>query len=750
VSITALAGRPPAPYEAKLVPPLLRAGVVPRPELAQRLRQTARSTVALIVAPAGYGKTTLLGQVAEHAGKRPFVWVRVDASDNDPLTFVRCLTTALDRAVTLAAGTPRQRTRASDSHALLAARLVKRLKGVEPLAIAVEDLHLVTSYRSLKIVEAIANNLPPRSQLFLTSRTYPRLGLTALRADGRLIELGTEDLRLSAVEAHDLLRAAGIEGSADDVAHLTARAEGWPTGLYLATLACERHGQELAAFDGSDRFVSDYFGAEYLDAMDADERIFLIDASVLEFPSGPLCDAVLRTSGSAARLARLARSNLFVTRQGSGKAHVYRLHAMLRDTLVAELCRRDPGRFDEIALRAADWMESHGELGEAADYAWAAGDRDRFARIAEEAALPLLQVGQLASIERWIGRLDPDLLEEHPALAVCGAFVHTLRGRPLEAEALAPVAELAPVETVMPDGTPSAEPWIAVLRAAMCRGGKDEMRRDSAHALATLAEDSPLRPTALVLLGAGQLLAGENGAADEILAEAHVAAMNGAVWDTAALAVALRSHLAAADERWDAADELARTASEVLQTEHLEAHPTSPMTFAAGMRAAVHHGDWVRAGNDLERVRDHLPEHAPAWFSVLVHLEVARALAGLSKRDEAAAELAGAESLLADAPDLGVLATQAAELRAELDRGVRPGGTYGRLTPAELRLLPHLATHRTFREIGDHLGISRNTVKTQAICSYRKLGAGSRSEAVLRAVELGLIAGSEALETRPA
>ena len=101
-----------------------------------------------------------------------------------------------------------------------------------------------------------------------------------------------------------------------------------------------------------------------------------------------------------------------------------------------------------------------------------------------------------------------DLLDRYPALAICGAWVHDLQGRPEEAEAWAATAERSPVETVMPDGTPSQEPWTAALRAAMCRNGKDEMRQDAARALSGLAEGSPWRPTALMLLGVGQLLAG--------------------------------------------------------------------------------------------------------------------------------------------------------------------------------------------------------------------------------------------------
>jgi LuxR family transcriptional regulator, maltose regulon positive regulatory protein len=732
-------GRPLAFDDAKLVRPRIREGIVPRPELVYRLRPTARSTVALIVAPGGYGKTTLLSELTARGDRRPFVWITVDGADNDPLAFARCVTRALERAGIIQPRAPRAKAPPQDSHAVLVARLVKALREADPVVIAIDDLHLLTSLRSRKIVEAVANNLPPQSQLLLAGRTHPRLGLTALRAQGRLIELGTDDLRLSPDEGLELLRAAGTEASAAGAADLIDRAEGWPAGLYLAALANAGDGVALSRFDGSDRFVVDYFEAEYLDELDAEERNLLIEASVLDRPSGPMCDAVLDTSGSAILLDRIARSNLFLTGVGSGKPRVYRLHPMLRDALAGELRQRDPGRAAAIAARAADWSERHGDAEAAIEYAWTAGDRERFAALVEHAALSLSQMGRLAAIESWLSRLDSVTLARRPALAIYGGYVHNLRGRPDEADAWAALAAQAPVEAAMPDGTASPEPWRAVLRAAMCRGGTDEMRQDAADALSGLAEGSTWRPIALMLLGVGQVLAGEPAAADEILAEAHLAATAAHCSNAAAVALASRSLLAAADERWDAARNLAATARDTLHEAHLEEYPTSPLTFVASARAAVHASDWVRARNDLARARENLPAHAPAWLAAQVHLEAARAHLGLSERGQAAEAFEKVETLLARSPDLGVLSEQTAELREQLERSAHPVGAGERLTPAELRLLPLLTTHLTFREIGELLHISRNTVKTQAICTYRKLGVTSRSEAIDRAIELHLV-----------
>jgi LuxR family maltose regulon positive regulatory protein len=732
--------------EAKITPPRIRPDVVPKADVLHRLRSTGRSTVALLVAPGGYGKTTALVELVRRAGNRPVAWVGIDEEDNDPTGFVRCLGAALERSGAVDGALIRRGCRPGDSHAVLTARLVRALGKAEPLALVLDNLHLVTGTRSLKVIEAVANNLPPQSQLLLASRTRPRFGLTKLRAEGRLIELTTEDLRLSDEEAFRLLEDAGARVTADTAARVNARAEGWPAGLYLAALASADGDPSLASFDGSDRFVSDYFDAEYLSKLDDDDRTFLIRASVFEELSGPLCDAVLGLSGSTAGLERIARSNLFVLGSRASRPRVYRLHTMLRDALAAELRRHEPGRAEAIAADAADWAVRHGDLELAGDYAWAAGDRDRFAEIFESAALQFFHTGRLEVLERWLARADAGLLERNPPLAVSGAFIEAWLGHADRADAWAALAERATPDSRMPDGTPSIEPWAATLRATMCRAGKDEMRHDAARALAGLAEGSPWRPSALMLLGVGQLLEGEVTAADEILAEAHAAATVAETASTGAIALAERSLLAAAEGRWQNAESLAASACELLQSAHLETAPTSPIAFAASARSAVHHSDWVRARNDLEHALAYLPEGAPPWFSVQVHLEAVRARLDLSEWDQAMAALDRAESVLADSRDLGVLAERATALRQELERPTTTNESHDRLTPAERRLLPLLTTHLTFREIGSLLAISRNTVKTQAIGTYRKLGVTSRSEAIDRAIELGLVERPDALQ----
>jgi LuxR family maltose regulon positive regulatory protein len=736
------------PSESKLRPPPLREGMVSRAALLEALRPAALATVALIGAPAGYGKTTLLAEVAADARRRPFAWLTVDEQDNDPARLLAALAaalvknggvggTALDRL-----GKPRT------SLPVAVRRLGAALSEAGPIGLAVDDVHLLTSERSIAVLETVATQLPPRSRLLLASRNRLPDALAVPRDGARLIELGREDLRMSEDEARLLFKGAGLDIADDAALALAERMEGWPTGLFLAALVLESDGEALSSFDGSDRFVRDYFREECLSRLENENVRFLERASVLDRLSGTLCDYAVRVSGSATRLEQLARSNLFVIPIPAGKSRTYRLHTAFRDALRTELQRRDPRLAQSIAARAADWSKREGDSEHAVSYAWAAGRFDEFAELVDDSALALYHAGGLRTIEQWLTWPDERLLARHPRLAVWSAFVRLLRGQDEEAVRW---LDLAAQATADPDRSADGTPlpaWRALIRSAMCPSGLDRMRQDAARSLAALGDGSPWRCIALLLLGVTYLLAEETTVGQEFLAEAQTTAAISGAKDTFCIALAQRALLEAAEGRWNTADAFATNARSVLQESHLDDYPTSALTFAASARSAVHRSDWVRARTDVERTKRLLPMLTLAlpWLAVQVRLELARAQLELSEHGAGAEVLADAEALLAQGPDLGVLRARAEELRRELDKGSRPDDRWEHLTPAELRLLPLLTTHLSFREIAEILKISRNTVKTQAICVYRKLGVSSRSAAIERASELGLVEKPEVLE----
>jgi LuxR family transcriptional regulator, maltose regulon positive regulatory protein len=737
---------PIAVAESKLRRPAPRDGSVSRTALLETLRAAAVPTIGLVAAPAGYGKTTLLAEVAAD-GRRPFAWVTIDEQDNEPMCLVAALAVALAGAGSLDESMVEEVVKRRASPAAAVKRLAAALGAGGPVALAVDDLHLLSSESSVGVIEVIAAHLPPRSRLLLASRTRPPDGLREPRDGTRVLELGREELQMSDEEAAVLLRRAGAEVSDDQRAVLMERLEGWPAGLYLAALVVAADASAAASFDGSDRFVTEYFREECLGALgDADIR-FLERASVLERLSGALCDSALRMSGSAGRLKRLARSTLFLIPLADGPSRTYRLHTALRDALRGELRRCEPEVADAIAGRATEWATRQGDLEEAVTYAWGAGKVDEFAALVERSAPALYHAGGLATIERWLTWPNEAAFAQHPALSLWRALVSLLRGDDEEAVRWLDLAAHAPADLDGSiDGTPSRA-WRSLILAALCRSGVQAMRADAAAALAALGDSSPWRPSALLLLGVTHVLAGETAEASEALSEAQTTAAISGAKDTFCVALAERSLLEAAQGRWATAEAFATSARTVVQESHLEDYPSSALTYAASARSAVQRSDWVRARTDVERTNRLLPMLTSAlpWLSVQVRLQIARTQLELSAHDAASAVLTEAEALLAEGIDLGRLGSQVEELRRELQRAPQADDGTGQLTPAELRLLPLLTTHLTFREIAEILHISRNTVKTQAICVYRKLGVSSRSAAIERASELGLVEKPEVL-----
>jgi LuxR family maltose regulon positive regulatory protein len=725
--------------DSKLEPPAAQAGSVARTALVNRLRAASGAPVISIVAPAGYGKTTLLGQWARR-DSRPFAWVSLDAQDDDPRKLFAYVAEALAASGAFDSSAPSYR---GSAWAAALSRLVAWLAGAsQSFTLVLDGADHLQSPECTELVGAVARNLPAGSRLALAGRRAPALA-PRLRAHGLLLEFGRADLALSARESRLLLEAAGFAATPEDAVGLTQKTEGWPAGLYLAALSLQdRQGSagSVGSFGGDDRFVTDYLWQEHLSRLSPKTLRFLVRSSVLRQMSAPLCDAVLDRRDSARELQALERADLFLVPLDH-RRECFRYHHLFRESLLAELARSEPELVPELNRRAADWCEREGLLDAAIDYADAAGDSERMADLVGAAAVP----GRAwnANLERWLGRLDdPDLLARHPAAAVVGSWHHALRGRPVDAWRWAEAAEHTTAATALPDGCATVEPWLAVLRASRCPRGVGQMRIDADAALAALPASSPWRASALVQLGAAALLAGDDSMADAAFADAAESAFAASDQATAMLALAERSLLAASRDDYAAAVDFAEEARSVAETLEFGGDALKTVKYAASARAALRCGNGERVRDDLARAKALLPllTQALPWFSVQVDLELARTYLALGDLDGATALLNAADEILRRVPDLGVLPDIAASLHARAATLAASTDRAGSgLTAAELRLLPHLTTHLSFREIGERLFVSRNTVKTQAISVYRKLGVSSRSEAITQAAELGLV-----------
>jgi LuxR family maltose regulon positive regulatory protein len=727
--------------ESKIhVPPLL-AGRVSRTALVNRLRAAGAFPLVLVVAPAGYGKTTLLSQWANR-DVRPFAWVSIDERDNDPVEFLRHVAAALDRVEPIPASA--LEPLCLDGKSVLTRALPRLAEAItsrrSPFVLVLDGADLLTR-DSISTVATLVEHVPAGSMIVLSGRVLPKLPVAALRAGGPLLEIGPYELALSRREAEMLLRAAQVELADAEINELVERTEGWAAGLYLVALASRAEAgkpQAILSVTGADRYLADYFRSEYLSQLAPDRLTFLRRTSVLETMSGPLCDAVLGQKESALELAKLEAANLFVVPLDRHRGS-YRYHHLFRELLRQELEEREPELVPVLNQRAADWFEAQGDAEATLDYSHAAGNEDSAARILSSIAMTVSSAGRVTAVESWLDHFDEEAqLQRYPAVAVEGSRIHAFRGRPDQAEAWLAAAEHGVPTNAEGSATKAC---VDVLRAAMCADGPERMLANTESALAELPPEHPWHPWALVVNGAAHMLLGEDDRADRVLATAAEASDRLGRAESRALALSERSLLAARHDE-EEAETLALEARRLIEDGELDAYATSALDLAATARALLRHGQWDEARRQLTITQRLAPSltHAIPWLSVQVRLELGHAYVTLRDRDGARRLLAEAQEILRLRPSLGVLGEEIARLEAEIDAMPEAvsGGRSG-LTGAELRLLPLLSTHLSFREIGERLFVSRNTIKTQAISVYRKLGVSSRSDAITRAGELGLV-----------
>jgi LuxR family transcriptional regulator, maltose regulon positive regulatory protein len=742
---------------SKLTIPNVRRGSVSRTALVNRLRAAGAFPCVVVVAPAGYGKTTVLAQWAAKDA-RPFAWVSIDGRDNDPVVLLRHLAAALDSIDPIETGLleglgSHEPSVWSSVMPRLAAHLASR---ESPFVLVLDDVDLLESDDAIGIISTLIENLSPRSIVALAGRRQPKLPVASLRVGGPLLEFGPYELALSRREGEMLLRACAVDLDEDAMVDLLERTEGWSAGIFLTALAVRASREspetgDAAEIHGDDRYLADYIEGECMSELPPELLDFLRRTSVLEKLCGPLCDAILERADSAAALAALEQLNLFLVPLDRHREW-YRYHHLFRDLLQRKLADEEPELVAVLNARAAEWFEEHEGPESALGYAHAAGDRDRAARILSSIALEAQTSGRAVTLESWLRPFDDDdRLERYPAVAIHGCRTHAFRGRPEEAERWLAAAERGAVSRRK--GVASVRPCIAVMRSAMCSRGPAQMRTDAVAARSKLRRGASWRPSALLVEGAAAILLGEDAKADSILAEAAVEAERLGSNETRVIALGERSVLAGARQDYREAEEFAAEACDVMEDTELKDYSTSALALAASARAMLRHGMWDKARHQLTLAESLLPRltHALPWLAVQVRLEVGSACVTIRDRKGAERMLEEARSILGVKPKLGVLSAGIDALADEIEDMPEDGPTgNSALTAAELRLLPLLSTHLSFREIGERLFVSRNTIKTQAISVYRKLGVSSRSEAIARASELGLVGPEEqALAVRP-
>jgi LuxR family maltose regulon positive regulatory protein len=525
----------------KLFVPLATSKLVTRPRLLDQLTAAARHPLTLLLAPAGWGKTTLLSDWYAAAGGRtsPLAWVSLDPGDNDPVRFWTYVLTSLESVQTDSAAGALALLREPEPPSIESV-LTTLLNAVvalpQDILLVLDDYHVIESPSIHTSLSFLLEHLPPHLHVILSSRSNPPLPLAGLRARGQLAEIRMAEFRFRPEEAITfLIEIMNLPLTKAHIEALLSHTEGWIAGLHLAALSMQGRddlAQYIAAFTGSHRFVLDYLVEEVFARQPEAIQHFLLQTAVLDRLSGPLCDAVTGQQRSQQLLAYLERANLFLIPLDEER-HWYRYHQLFADVLLHHLRRTSPHQELELHRRASIWYGEHGFEVLAVEHAIAARAFEQAAHLIEQVAHRLLGRGELTTLQRWLEALPTEVRRWHARLLLTAIWISVLTSHFASLETDVRDAELAIAserERVPPAEMKSVEGELAAAQAFLAFKQGDlsrviELGQQALHQLPR--ENFPVRSIIALQVGNAHRLQGDLLAAARSYAEAHAIGKQG-------------------------------------------------------------------------------------------------------------------------------------------------------------------------------------------------------------------------------
>jgi LuxR family transcriptional regulator, maltose regulon positive regulatory protein len=724
--------------EAKLQPPLARSEWVARTRLLKELQRATQRPVTLIAAPAGYGKTTVVTQwLASVYRPESVAWISLDMSDNEPVQLWTDIAIALDRAGCVIARDIAGFIAASshDMVTVVLPRIVDAIAALgEDLTVIVDDFDIVRSAECNEQIDFFVKHLPPNSHLMLITRADPTLRLGRLRAAGQLLEIRADDLAFNSEEASSLLVADRVQLAGDDLLELMRRTEGWPAGLYLATLSLTGRADPsefVRHFSGNNRFIGDYLTEEVLSRQSADVRQFILDMSIVDRFTAPLCDHMNGGRPSAKILRDLQHTNLFLIPLDA-ENRWFRFHHLFGAVARSALETEQPDRAVMLHGRAADWLSENGYVDAAVEHALAAGHSDHAASLVQASWLRYFDAGLGTTVRRWLRDLEASAASQNTATIVTAAWMAALSGQKEEMDRRLDQLNNVSDDIPLPDGTRSVESAVALIRGLFGFGGPLEMLA-SARRAAELETNgnTPWYALARAALGHANYVAGDLDEAADLLPRAAYSEAAPAV--VRILALAILSLTQAELGRLDRSHKSAADAMEVVEARSLHEQPSVAFAFTALGQSQAASGELEKAMATLDhglKLRRKVPGLSP--WPTIHHLLVMGRVAIMANDLPLARRLLDEVSLMIRQYPQG-MTHMIARLEAT-QKGLResqsPGPNNEHLTAREIDILRRLKGPQNLSQIASELYLSPNTVKTHTSALYRKLGARSRSEAV--------------------
>jgi LuxR family maltose regulon positive regulatory protein len=506
----------------KITVPPLREDRVLRSQLVEQLNAGLNRKVTLICSPAGFGKTTLLCELAT-SSDRPVVWVTLDEEDNDSTRFMAYLMAAMStvkqgfgESLYPALQTPKPER----MNTLLAALINEISAELPPFILVLDDYHLITNPAIHEQLIYIIDHQSQQMHIMMSTRADPPLPISRLRARAQLSEIREKDLRFTDQEVEEFLnQVMNLNLADDELAAMGRRTEGWAAGLQLAAISLQDQsdkGNFVKTFAGSNRYILDYLGQEVLDNQDQEIREFLLKTSIPDQLNAKLGEFLTGAQDSQEILERLERDHLFIQPLDQERGW-YRYHQLFRDFLLKSLQQSQPEHIVILHKKASLWFEAEGLIDEAIEHALSAEDHQRSSKLIEKTAEARLMRSEASSIIRWINKLPAGELESRPSLCLTLAWALMLRGGPVdEIESTLNLVESADTDDQMRGSAAAIQAFLAAIK-----GDAKASLELSEHALELIsAENLFLRSLVTDNLGMVYLMRGDFDASVKIFNQA--------------------------------------------------------------------------------------------------------------------------------------------------------------------------------------------------------------------------------------
>lgn len=419
----------------KLQPPILSSKRIARPYIIQRLNEGLESgqQLTLVSAPAGFGKTVCVSEWIERVDI-PVTWLSLDPADDDPGRFFTYFVTALQNVAEDIGREIMGVLRAGQlpPTEIISTTLINDILAAgSPFLIVLDDFQVIQDDIILSVLEILLTNLPQSMHLVLVTREDPQLPLARLRANNKLTEIRSGDLRFTNAEAHHYLNdVLGLSLSQTDTNLLGERTEGWVAGLHLAGLSVRNQANPssfIAKLSGSHRYILNYLTEEVLNQQPEEIQHFLLKTSILERLNGDLCNAITGRADSHAMLERLYNANLFlIPLDDEGKW--YRYHQLFADLLRDRQATLQVGNEIELHQRASRWYSQTGMVSEAVEHALAGEDYASAVGLIESHAMDMIMQWHLKTVEAWMRSIPTEWSAGSPEANLAFAWVHLMRG----------------------------------------------------------------------------------------------------------------------------------------------------------------------------------------------------------------------------------------------------------------------------------------------------------------------------------